>query len=130
MYGTTQAVTFAQHHNATIGAMFFNSHMAGVHSCSPSTSPPIPPRPTMDLDDGISFLNASNLDEDIPSPDPDPTDPVFGVSSDNPPLSDNNHRVILYSITTPFFIMINYIYMSSIPVYMMEMLVIHLRLFT
>ena len=104
MYGTTQAATFAQHHNTTIGVMFFNSCMAGVHSCPPSTSPPIPPQPTMDLDDGISFLNASNLDEDIPSPSPDPTvlaDSVFCVSSDNPPLSDKQSQgnTLLYNNT-------------------------------
>ena len=63
---------------------------------------PIPSWPTTsDFDDGISFLNADDLDEDA-SCDPDPTvlaDLGFGVSSDNPPLSDEQSQgnTLLYN---------------------------------
>ncbi len=104
MYGTMEAATFTQHHDPTVGGTFFNSCMAGVHSCPHSTLPPIPPWPTTDLDDGISFLNAGNLDEDTPSPSPDPAvlaNSVFGASSDNPPLSDEQSQgnALLYDNT-------------------------------
>ncbi len=101
-YGTTEAATFAQHHNPAVGGAFFNSHMGGIHSHPPSTLPPIPPQPTTsELDDGISFLNAGDLDENA-SCNPDPAvlaDSVFGISSDNPSLSDDQSQgdTLLYN---------------------------------
>ena len=61
-YRTTEAATYAQHHNTGTAETFFGMLVLNVpspsHACFPQSTPSHP-----DLDNGISFMSANDNDE-------------------------------------------------------------------
>ncbi|KAF8322770.1 uncharacterized protein EI90DRAFT_3020036 [Cantharellus anzutake] len=130
-YGTTEAATFTQHHDSTVGGAFFNSHMRGTHQLLLPHCLQHPPNHLH-----LSLMTASHFS--TPVTQTKSTLPMIATPWETlpqwlavtlPPWM-NDPGVTHYFITTLSFIVICCISMSLTRVYMMGILVILSKLFT
>ena len=106
-YGTTEAAAYAQHHNTKSAQEFFGMHALNVPTPHLGSFPQSSPSP--DLDNGISFINPDDSDDNGDTDDSNqarvPASDSIGNDVQPTPLPDDSegetllyNNVAIYSI--------------------------------